>query len=82
MFFAPFFRRSRGGVDLTLVPGSRRESVVDACIQKLSTLSTLTNDFGFTKRIAYVESMFASSDNAQNNRGGIWQVKFAVIYLV
>jgi len=66
-------------VDLTLVAGANGESVVYACIQKLSTLATLTNDFGFTKRIAYVESRFRNSKNGQNNLGGIWQVKHVVM---
>ena len=79
MFFVIFFQRSQGAVDLTLVADASGESVVDACIQKLSTLKTLSNDFGFIKRIAFVESEFGKSKIGRNNLHGIWQVKHAVM---
>ena len=72
--FLLFF--SSSGSDLTLVPGSSGEDVVDACIQKINSVSgigsLLSNDFGLLKRIALVESNFGKS--TPNSQGGIWQV--------
>jgi len=68
--------RPARSVDKTLVPGSTEVEVVDACIEKLNSLSTLTNDFGLTKRIAYVESRFGNLTSGASDVGGIWQVKW------
>ena len=61
---------------MTLVPGSSGVDVVDACIQKINSFpkigSLLSNDFGFLKRLALVESNFGES--TANPQGGIWQV--------
>jgi len=58
-----------------MVPGSTGVAVVDACIEKLNSLSTLANDFGLTKRIAYVESGFGNSTSGASDVGDIWLVK-------
>ena len=61
---------------MTLVSGSIGEIVVDACIQKINSAAgigtLLSNDFGFLKRLALVESNFG--DSPANPLGGIWQV--------
>ncbi|CAK8678126.1 unnamed protein product [Clavelina lepadiformis] len=70
------FTYCRAQTDLTLVPGSSGEDVVDACIQKLSAISLFSNDYGFLKRIALVESKFGSNSTVinANPTGGIWQI--------
>ncbi|CAK8678124.1 unnamed protein product [Clavelina lepadiformis] len=70
------FAYCRAQTDLTLVPGSSGEDVVDACVQKLSAISLFSNDYGFLKRIALVESKFGSNSTVinANPTGGIWQI--------
>ena len=62
---------------MTLVSGSSGVDVVDACIQKINSITgidkVLSNDFGLLKRIALVESEFGNS--TENPQGGIWQVQ-------
>jgi len=67
-------------LDLTLVSGATGVDVVDACIQKLATIKSLSNDFGLTKRIAYVESEFGNLAGVGNHPGGIWRVNFLLSY--
>jgi len=65
-------------VDLTLLSGATGVDVVDACIQKLNTIKLLSNDFGLTKRIAYVESEFGNLPGIGSCDGGIWRVNFLI----
>ncbi|XP_076799833.1 uncharacterized protein LOC143444925 [Clavelina lepadiformis] len=80
MTLAYTFICCRAQTDLTLVPGSSGEDVVDACIQKLSAISLFTNDYGFLKRIALFESKFGSNSTVinANPTGGIWQITTAI----
>ena len=68
-------------VDLTLLSGATGVDVVDACIQKLNTIKSLSNDFGLTKRIAYVESEFGRLAGIGSCDGGIWRVNFKLRYV-
>jgi len=68
-------------LDLTLVSGATGVDVVDACIQKLNTIKSLSNDFGLTKRIAYVESEFGRLAGIGSCDGGIWRVNFKLRYV-
>ncbi|XP_076802484.1 uncharacterized protein LOC143446634 [Clavelina lepadiformis] len=66
--------------DLTLVAGQSGVDVVDACINKLSAIPLFSNDFGFLKRIALVESDFGSNTTTinVNPAGGIWQISTTI----
>ena len=74
--------RTTKTVDQTLVSGSTGVDVVDACVQKLNTIKSLSNDFGLIKRIAYVESEFGTLTGVGNNAGGIWRVNFYSGYTI
>ncbi|XP_076799831.1 uncharacterized protein LOC143444923 [Clavelina lepadiformis] len=63
-----------GAIDLTLAEGSFGEEVVQACLQKIDSLFAFSNDFGFMKRISFVETEYGRNYSNRNKKRGIWQI--------
>jgi len=63
--------------DMTLEPGASGARVVEACIARLAQAGIFPPDYGFLRRIAYVESKDGTDPRTYSRpayHGGIWQI--------